>query len=153
MPNLASSLKAEISRVARKELKSDLDALRKTAANYRSEIAALKRSIAGLEKSLKGLAKGQPKAAAPEAEEEGPKLRFRADGFRKKRESLELTADDAAKFFDVSGQTIYLWESKRTAPRAKHMPAIAAFRKLGKKEAQAILAGFAGAPQKAAAEG
>jgi DNA-binding transcriptional regulator YiaG len=142
MPNLASSLKEEIARVARKELKSDLEALRKTSAHYRSEIAALKRQLAGLEKSLKSLGKGSARTKAADKTEDAPegvKLRFRADGFKAKREALELTADAAGKFFNVSGQTIYLWESKRTSPRASHMPAIAAFRKLGKKQAHAIL--------------
>lgn len=142
MPNLASSLKEEIARVARKELKSDLEALRKTSTHYRSEIAALKRSIASLEKQLKGVAKGSTPPKATEGADDaadGVKLRFRADGFKAKREALELTADAAGKFFNVSGQTIYLWETKRTSPRASHMPAIAAFRKLGKKQAQAIL--------------
>lgn len=143
MPNLATAFKEEISRLARKELKSEIEALRKTSAHYRSEIAALKRAIDTLEKKLKGVAKQTKKVAVPEEIADASKLRFRADGFKAKREALGLSAEAAGKFFDVSGQTIYLWETKRTAPRAKHMPAIAAFRKLGKKQAAKILESFA----------
>ncbi len=44
MPNLASTLKSEIARLARKELKSEIQLLRKTVASHRGEIAALTRS-------------------------------------------------------------------------------------------------------------
>lgn len=139
MPNLASAFKDEISRLVRKEMKSDIDALRKSTAHYRSEIAALKRTISALEKRLKGVAKQTAKAAPPEGQVEATNLRFRADGFKTKRETLGLSAEAVGKFFNVSGQTIYLWETKRATPRAKHMPAIAAFRKLGKRQANKIL--------------
>jgi hypothetical protein len=43
MSSLINSLKSEIARVARKELKDELLALRKASAAHRSEIAALKR--------------------------------------------------------------------------------------------------------------
>jgi hypothetical protein len=46
MPNIASLLKAEISRVARKEIRAEITALRKAATTHRSEIAALKRRAA-----------------------------------------------------------------------------------------------------------
>lgn len=143
MPNLTSILKSEISRLARKELKGDVDTLRKSVASYRSEIAALKRRIEQVEKSTSRLAKATPKAASSEASDSSTKLRFRADGFKSKREALELTAEQAGKFFSVSGQTIYLWESKKTAPRASQMPAIAAFRKLSRRQASQILESFA----------
>lgn len=142
MANLGSTLKQEIARVARKELKSEIEALRKMSSHYRAEIASLKRKVAVLESGLKGLAKHTARSAPAPDPVEASNLRFRADGFKVKREALGLSAEAAGKFFGVSGQTIYLWESKRTAPRAKHMPAIAAFRKLGKKEAQRILVTF-----------
>lgn len=146
MANLGTTLKEEIARLARKELKADMDALRKQTSHYRSEIAALKRKIATLESGLKGVAKQTSRAAPAPEPVEAANLRFRADGFKVKREALGLSAEAAGKFFGVSGQTIYLWESKRTAPRAKHMPAIAAFRKLGKKDARKILDSFDAQP-------
>jgi len=43
MPNIATLLKTEISRVARKELRGESQALKKAVSAHRSEIAALKR--------------------------------------------------------------------------------------------------------------
>ena len=43
MPNIASVLKEEVVRLARKELKAATEGLKKAVAAHRSEIAALKR--------------------------------------------------------------------------------------------------------------
>jgi hypothetical protein len=45
MPNIATALKAEIARVARKEIKIETEALKSASSRYRSEIAALKRQV------------------------------------------------------------------------------------------------------------
>ena len=43
MPNIASVFKDEIVRVARKEIRNELAALKKASTTHRAEIAALKR--------------------------------------------------------------------------------------------------------------
>ena len=53
MNPLANALKSEIARVARKELKDELLALRKVTTTHRSEIAALKREVKALRAQLK----------------------------------------------------------------------------------------------------
>ena len=53
MPNIANIFKAEITRVARKEVRAEVDSLRKALAAQRSAIAALKREIADLHKGIK----------------------------------------------------------------------------------------------------
>ena len=58
MPNIASVLKSEISRIARREVKGETAALKKAAGVYRSEIAALKRRTRSLEQQLRQLGKG-----------------------------------------------------------------------------------------------
>lgn len=58
MPNLSALLKAEISRLARKEVRATTASLQKAATAHRSDIAALKRRCQELEKALKRAAKG-----------------------------------------------------------------------------------------------
>ena len=48
MSTIADALKQEIARVARKELKGEIAAIRKLTSGHRSEIAALKRDIKAL---------------------------------------------------------------------------------------------------------
>jgi len=141
MTNFAQQLKAEISRLAKKEVRSDAQALKKASAQYRTDIAALKRRIATLEGVIKRLSKGQPaKAAKAEEGEDSPLLRFRVAGFAALRKKLGLSAADMGKLIGVSAQSVYHWETGKTKPRASQLQAIAAVRKLGKREVAAKLA-------------
>lgn len=141
MPNIAAILKSEISRVARKEVRAETQSLKKAVALYRAEIAGLKKRTQALEQELRRVAKAAQKAtpAADIAEEPGPALRFSAKGFASQRKRLGLSAADCGLLVGASGLSIYKWESGQSRPRAKFLPAIAAFRTLGKKEAAARL--------------
>jgi len=142
MPNIASILKAEIARVARKEVRGELQSLKKAAASYRSDIAQLKRRAQALERQVKRLGKGGGRAA-PDAEaqaEEGPQLRFSAKGLASQRRRLGLSAEACGALVGATGQSVYKWESGKIRPRARHLPAIAALRKMGKREAAERLA-------------
>jgi len=141
MPNFASSLKSEISRLARKEMKGTIGALRAAINAHRSDIAALKRRVGELERLLKGLVKS--KTAAPlNGTTEGSttiKTRFSAKGFAAQRKRLSLSAHDVGLLLGASGQTVYNWETGKARPRDANMPAIAALRKLGRRQAQAVV--------------
>lgn len=143
MTTFANQLKAEIARIAKKAGKAETVALKKTSSNYRSEIAELKRRIAALESRISKLAKqsSKPGKANPAEAEEKENLRFRQDGFITLRKKLDLSANEMGQLLGVSGQSIYKWEQGKAKPRASQLPAIAAARKLGKKEVTAKLAG------------
>jgi DNA-binding transcriptional regulator YiaG len=51
-----------------------------------------------------------------------------------------MSATQAAALLAVSPLTVYHWEAGKSKPRASHMPRIAAFRKLGRKQAAAAVA-------------
>ena len=57
MPNFAQSIKNEITRLARKEIRSQTLALRKSSAQHRKEIAELKRQATELKTEVKRLEK------------------------------------------------------------------------------------------------
>lgn len=140
MPNIASVLKEEIARVARKEVRGETQRLKKASAQYRSDIAALKREVAALRQQLGRLGRVQGKRPQPIAGDE-PKssLRFSAKGFAAQRQRLGLSANALATLLGVSGQSVYKWEDGKTRPRASQLSAIAALRTMGKKEAAARL--------------
>ncbi len=140
MPNLQSVLKAEISRVARKELKGDTSS-KKSSATYRSDIAALKRRLAALEALVKKLSRGVGKvtaSAGPVATSE--KVRFSAKGFASQRQRLGLSAQALGQLIGASGLSVYKWEKGEGRPRPSYLPAIATLRSMGKKQASAKLA-------------
>jgi DNA-binding transcriptional regulator YiaG len=142
MPNIASVLKSEIARLARREVRAETDHLKKMSAQYRSDIAALKREVKSLQKQLKSAARasGRPaRSEAPEAGDDGPRLRFSAKRLAAQRQKLGLSAQAFGALVGVTGQSIYKWESGTSRPRAAQLRAIAAVRSLGKREAQARL--------------
>ena len=140
MPNIASILKSEITRIARKEIRAEVEGLKKSVGGYRSEIAALKRRAQSLEQQVKRLEKSAPKPDVPPSDEAGEAPRFSAKGLAKQRQRLELSADAVGVLVGTSGQSVYNWEAGKARPRATHLPAIAALRSLSKKQAAEILA-------------
>jgi DNA-binding transcriptional regulator YiaG len=136
MSNIAAVLKGEIVRLARKEIRAETDQLRKTVTRYRNDIAALKRENAELSRRLSRLEKraaGSLPALAASGEP-ATGIRFRADGLKKLRERLELSAPVLAGILGVSPQTIYNWESKTTRPDKEMLSRIAVLRTMGKRE-------------------
>lgn len=142
MANVASVLREEIARVARKEVRSETDNLKKTSARYRSEIAALKRRVTQLEQQLARLERMSSKITpAASAAEVSSRVRFSPKGLRAQREKLGLSAAAMGRLLGVSGQTIYNWEAGNTRPRGEQLAAIGGTRGIGKREANARLAG------------
>jgi DNA-binding transcriptional regulator YiaG len=145
MPNIASVLKEEIVRLARKEMRAELESLKKASAHYRSDIAGLKKRVTTLEKQLAHAEKkASGKASASPAVEGATRTRFSAKGLATQRQKLGLAAADMGALLGVSAQTIYNWESGKSKPRAQQLAAIATLRGMGKRQAKAQLAALAG---------
>ena len=83
MSALAVTLKAEISRLARKEIRSTSTALSKAVTAHRTQIASLKRRMHVIEAGLRRAVR-QSEAAppVPTTDANGEKLRFRLQGSR-----------------------------------------------------------------------
>ncbi len=138
--NIASALKSEIARVARKEIRAEVAALQKASTRYRSEIAELKRRLAELERKAGRAAKVFRKAPEESnGDEMATVTRYSAKNLASLRKKLELSAADFGKLLGVSSASVYLWEQGETRPREKNMPAIARVRGMSKKEARQAL--------------
>jgi DNA-binding transcriptional regulator YiaG len=141
MPNFASVLKAAISRIARKEIRTQVESLKKAVASYRTDIATLKRRAAALEQGLKQVRRATPAPVAPTGEEATQRRRrFNAKALQTQRKRLGLSADDVGLLVGATGQSVYNWESGNATPRQKHLAALAALKTLGKKSAAAQVA-------------
>ena len=142
MPNIASVLKAEISRVVRKEVRAETEGPKKTASAQRAEVISLRRRIQELEKQLKALSRAAPHggnlkaSVGPTAESDGDAsgLRFRAKGMATNRKRLGLPAEDFGILVGATGQSVYSWERGKSKPRATNLVAIASLRGIGKRE-------------------
>lgn len=133
MPNIATVLKAEITRLARKELREEGEVVKRALVLQRKEIASLKTRLQALEKIVQRLGKipkaprAEPRVSvsaiaisngAPEG------LRFRAKGMASNRKRLGLSAADFGLLVGTTGQSIYAWEAGKSKPRAESLNAM-----------------------------
>lgn len=149
MTNIATVLKSEIARLARKEVRAEVEALKKATSAQRTEIVALKKRVQTLEAALKKQAKLNAKGATGTSinnavdEARAPRigLRFNAKGLASNRKRLGLSAAEFGSLVGTTEQSIYAWEAGRAQPRAKFLEAIASLRGVGKREIAQRLAG------------
>ena len=135
MPNIGTVLKSEISRVSRKEVRGETQGLKKSVAQYRAQIADLKRRMQSLERQVSRLGKVTAQSAGVDVvEEPARQIRFSAKSLLAQRRRLGLSAAALARLLGVSALSVYKWESGNTRPRAKQIEAIAALRSMGKRE-------------------
>lgn len=136
MPSIAAMLKQEITRLARKEVKMQTEAIRRANAQYRRDIAQLKRQVGGLLKQMAYLEQQERKRAArgvPGGSIEGK--RFSSRGLKTHREKVGLSAAGYGKLVGVTAQTVYNWENGKSKPRDEQRVALVAVRELGKRDA------------------
>ena len=169
MATLASALKEEIGRLARKEIRQQTAGTARTVAQCERDIAALKGQIDDLKRKLssaraqgapaptaakkaasKKAATTKPAAKAPSASgSQSARGRFSAKGLKANRERLGLSADNYGKLIGVSGLSIYNWEQGKARPRESSIAALNSIRGLGKREAAKRLEGLVEAKPKA----
>jgi len=151
MTAFSEAFRAEVLRMARKEIKADVGGLRKTVTAQRHEIATLKRDVRALTSQLKAVLKavarqdGTGKAAPPEGAEaparRGRRFKFDAQALAAKREQLGISQQAMAALLEASMLSVSRWESGKVTPRAAQLERIQAVLKIGKREATARLQG------------
>lgn len=150
MTAFSYAFRAEVLRMARKEIKGELGSLRKTVTAQRSEIAALKREVKELVSQVKGLHKAVAHQVAPgkapvqdsEAPvHRGRRFQFKAKVLAAKREQLGISQQGMANLLEASMLSVSRWESGKVTPRAAQLERIQAVLKIGKREAKAKLQG------------
>jgi len=111
MPNIASALKEEITRLAKKETKALTKSLVKTSAQFRRDIAEVKRGNAKAKAEIVRLTRqlNTSRSAPATAESDTLKARFSSKSVKAQRARLGLSAADFGKLINVSSQTVYMW--------------------------------------------
>ncbi len=141
MPNLVDALKKEITRLARKETKGQITALRAASARYRREIAELKRVTKDLEGRLARIERQERRRAEkPSSPVLAEGKRFSPKGLKAHRAKLGLSVADYALLAGVGRQIMYKYESGQTKPRKAQIAKFVAVRDLGQREARRRLA-------------
>ena len=140
MSNVMKELKAEIARLARKEIHKELAPIKRVNATQRSLIAGLRRQVDALQKELKALGKVAP-AIVPAAAEAAGRFWITGKGVKALRKRLGLTQAEMGRLAGVSGPAVVNWEKNagklglRKATAAK----LQEIRGLKKRAAAALL--------------
>lgn len=141
MASLASTLRKEIQRLARKEVRVQTGRTKQAVAQYRRDIAELKRRLREQQKTIERLQQQEPGPGDEVTDVDVPRkaVRFSAKSVRSQRRRLGLSAKDYAELVGVSPLTVYNWEHGRVRPQKAQLAALAALRGIGKREALARL--------------
>ena len=146
MANIAKALKAEISRISRKEAKSATGPIAKSNIGLKKIVAVLKKRVAALEKENKRLLAGAKKEkplSAPGPSEETKKARITSTTIRSLRSRLGLSQADFGKLAGVTTHAVYLWEHKEGPLnlREKTKAALLSIKGMGARGAKEKVAG------------
>jgi DNA-binding transcriptional regulator YiaG len=141
MADLAGALKEEIRRLARKEIKAETDTTKKATAQFRRDIAELKRQLHEQQKKIAFLeTRERQRLGQPPIDDDAVEgARFSARSVKSQRERLGLSAKDYARLVGVSYLTIYNWEKGKARPQKAQLASLVAVRGINKREAQSRL--------------
>ena len=148
VPNLAGTLKSEIRRLARKEVRASVMPLRRLVAGLRRRVAQQRKHISELERSLRRSAGNSHAAEAPEREDS--QIRFSPEWVKAHRKKLKMSRRVYAKLIGVSAQSIFGWETGRTRPRRRALESWRKLRSMGVRELKSLTGGTKGRKRRVA---
>ena len=143
MPNLATLLKEEISKIVRKEVQDQMRELKKTVREQRDALARLeKQSGPAKAKAAAKPAATKPAAAKPAAakvskapaDDKRKQIRISPDTIKKHRKRLKLSQAELGELLNVSTNTVLRWEAGTSKPRSKHLSGLGQLRSMGLRE-------------------
>lgn len=142
MPDIASVLKQEITRLAKKEVRTSISPVKKQTLEFRKAIASLKSQLARIERTMaKLVADASKRMVIPTAaEQDESNVRISPASVKRQRSRLKLSQKEMGQLLGVSTATIVGWESGRTRPRGANKEGFAELRSLGIKAVRARLA-------------
>ena len=143
MPNIATLLREEISKIARKEVQDQVRELKQTVREQRDAIARLEKQLGPAKaKAATKPAAAKPAAAKPAAKVRKPagdtdrrkQLRIAPNTIKKHRKRLKLSQAELGKILNVSTNTVLRWEAGTSKPRSKHLPGLDQLRTISKRD-------------------
>ena len=144
MNTFSNAFRAEVVRMARKELKPELQGMRKVITSHRSEIAALKREVKSLTSQLK-VTQRKTKVVSDAAPADQPKVSKRAAReefvfapgmLTQMRTALGATQNEMAALLAVTPLSYSRWEKGLAQPRTKQLAKIEEVARLGPVKAE-----------------
>jgi len=141
MGKLEQTMRSEITRLARKEIRAICLPVAREVRKLKRTVSQLSRTVKALEKLGSQLSEKHvaelARLEAPPAEVKVARLS--AGLIKKLRKRLGITQAELAGLLSVNPTTVAFWEQGRTRPAQDSKSALVALRKLGRREVQRIL--------------
>ena len=132
---LAGALKAEVRRLAAKEVQKGL----RTVRNLQRQIKKLRLAARAHRRGLRAVERsfGRLESRIPSGGRRGRGARLSGEDIRALRARLGMTREQFARLLSVSPGSIFGWETGRTVPRGRSMARVLEVRKMGVRRARA----------------
>ena len=142
MGKVESTIKGEIMRLAKREVRGSFFPLRREVYALKLKLSGLMKSFTAMERQAKEVLKQQTqKKLELQASPEEVKIsRLTPQRIRLMRNKIGISQKDLGILLDVSIGAVGMWEKGKFAPSAKKKAALIALRKLGKREVKSLLA-------------
>ena len=144
MGKLESTIKAEIQRLAKREIRATFVPLRREVRSMRLKLSGLSRGILSLNRMTKELHLEEAKPKLEATLEEVKASRLTPDRIRGLRKKLGISMRELGVLTGSSLSSILSWEKGKFKPRGDKKAALVALRKLKKRDVKNVLAEKAG---------
>ncbi|MFH1567636.1 MAG: helix-turn-helix domain-containing protein [Gemmatimonadota bacterium] len=144
MPNIGQVLRDEIMRLARKEVRAQVEALRQQVRGLRETVKGQQAILQKVEKALDKMVDQSSSGAraslyAPAPADEATRLRVTPASVRRHRLRLNLSQAELGQLLGVSTNSIVRWEAGTSHPRAQHRTALVRLRDLKARDVGRML--------------
>jgi DNA-binding transcriptional regulator YiaG len=139
MPRIESAIKAEIVRLAKREMRLTFLPMKREVRQMSIRVSGLSKAISSLNRLTKdlGLEKSKPKLEA--SPEEVKTSRLTPERIRGLRKKLGLSQREMGILTGASLGAVLSWERGKFKPRGDKKTALVALRKLGKRNVKDLL--------------
>ena len=140
MGKLESTIKSEIQRLAKREIRSTFIPLRREVRTMRLKLSGLSKGITSLNRMAKELHLEEVKPKLEATPEEVKASRLTPDRIRGLRKKLGISMRELGVLTGSSLGAILSWEKGKFKPRGDKKAALVALRKLKKRDVKKLLA-------------
>ena len=140
MGKLESTVKSEIQRLAKREIRATFVPLRREVRSIRLRLSALSKGITSLNRITKELHLEEAKPRLEATPEEVKASRLTPDRIRGLRKKLGISMRELGILTGSNLSTILSWEKGKFKPRGEKKATLVALRKMRKREVRKLLA-------------
>jgi DNA-binding transcriptional regulator YiaG len=137
---LESTIKSEIQRLAKREVRTTYIPLRKEIRAMRLRLSSLSKNFFALNRLTKEQLQKVPKKGLEATPEEVKASRITPDRIRRLRKKLGISMRELGILTGTSLSAVLSWEKGKFKPRREKKAALVALRKLRKREVRKLLA-------------